>query len=50
MNKGIGAATGEWINFMNAGDKFVSNTVVSDFFEGESYDKSVAVLFGNPIN
>ncbi len=30
MNKGIKRAKGEWINFMNAGDVFMTNTTVAD--------------------
>lgn len=32
MNKGIDAATGEWINFMNAGDSFSSPYILSQIF------------------
>lgn len=31
MNKGIMAATGDYVNFMNAGDSFYSNSVISEF-------------------
>jgi glycosyltransferase involved in cell wall biosynthesis len=45
MNKGIEAATGEWINFMNAGDIFFSPETITRLFNGDKYDE--AVLYGN---
>lgn len=47
MNKGIDLAIGEWINFMNAGDHFVSNTVIEEMMAEE--DSDCEVLFGNTI-
>lgn len=33
MNKGISKATGNWVNFMNAGDLFIDNEVLSKCFK-----------------
>lgn len=32
MNKGISAAKGDWLNFLNAGDNYVGNEVLSNLF------------------
>jgi glycosyltransferase involved in cell wall biosynthesis len=33
MNKGVSAATGEWVNFMNAGDAFYRSTTIAEVIE-----------------
>lgn len=35
MNKGVEHSTGEWLNFMNAGDIFMTKNVLSDIFNDE---------------
>ncbi len=47
MNKGITLATGEWILFMNAGDRFFSNTSLSDFFSSQKQLDNYDVLYGD---
>lgn len=46
MNKGIDAATGDWIIFMNAGDTFHEDTVLSKVF-AKQYAAEVEVIYGN---
>lgn len=46
MNKGIMLAKGMWINFMNCGDKFFSNTVVSEIFS-EKDNLNYELIYGN---
>lgn len=48
MNKGIDIATGDWIIFMNAGDRFYGNSVISQI----CWDKYVdsGVVFGDYVN
>lgn len=47
MNKGIALATGEWLLFMNAGDRFFSNTSLSDFFSSQKQLDNYDVLYGD---
>jgi glycosyltransferase involved in cell wall biosynthesis len=41
MNKGIAHATGEWINFMNAGDSFYTNDVIAKIFTNSAVHADV---------
>jgi glycosyltransferase involved in cell wall biosynthesis len=47
MNKGVAAATGEWVLFMNSGDEFASSTVISEMFRDDHGDADV--VYGDYI-
>jgi glycosyltransferase involved in cell wall biosynthesis len=44
MNKGVDLARGEWLNFMNAGDRFVNNSVLKDTFKQDLPNKTKFVF------
>lgn len=46
MNKGIQMSTGDWLNFLNASDYFISNTIVEDI--AKHLDSS-SIVYGNMI-
>ncbi len=47
MNKGIRAATGEWINFMNCGDSFYSANAL-DFFK-QPIEAGTDIIYGDAM-
>lgn len=47
MNKAIGRANGEWIIFMNAGDSFANNHVLSDVFSMSHGETDV--IYGDSV-
>lgn len=47
MNKGIEKASGKWINFMNAGDYFYSNEVLSQIFSNNRNTARYDVVYGD---
>ena len=47
MNKGLAIATGEWINFMNAGDVFTGKDAVSKAMSGDL--EGFGVVYGDSI-
>lgn len=49
MNKGVKAATGDWIGVMNAGDHFSSNTVLSEIFGGSPDYSGIDVVYGDAV-
>lgn len=46
MNKGIDIATGEWINFMNAGDELYHQSVLMNLFNNQNHQE-VEIIYGN---
>ena len=46
MNKGIDLTSGEWINFMNAGDSFFDTGIMQNIFQNTSYE-NIHVIYGN---
>ena len=46
MNKGVTYATGEWVNFMNAGDTFYNSNVVTELFK-DNIEEKYTVVFGD---
>ena len=48
MNKGTRYAHGEWINFMNAGDRFAGNTVLKEIYQYiAASEKPADVFYGS---
>jgi glycosyltransferase involved in cell wall biosynthesis len=49
MNKGINLSTGDWIMFMNSGDLFANDNVVSDLINNYKLNKGFDFIYGDTI-
>lgn len=49
MNKGISLASGKWTLFLNAGDLFYNDKVISNIFNNIESSKDCHVIFGSTI-
>ncbi len=43
MNKGIDLSTGEWINFLNAGDTYIDKTIITSLFNQKNEDTDIVL-------
>lgn len=48
MNKGIAVATGDYINFMNSGDRFYNERVIDSIFSITKYDNE-GIIYGDAV-
>ncbi len=49
MNKGIGMATGDYLQFLNSGDCLVSDDVTERMFEALNKNGNPSILYGNML-
>ena len=47
MNKGIGMASGDYLEFLNSGDRLVSDKVVEEMYDSLEKNDSPSILYGN---
>lgn len=50
MNKGIRMMGGDWVNFMNAGDVFHDNNVISRFVETIGNKNNIVLAYGKTLS
>ena len=48
MNKGVLNARGQWLNFMNAGDQYINENILSSIFK-EDHSSNIDLMIGNTI-